>query len=317
MNTEIPRATLEKIIRQLDPHAALIDAWQLTGGSSAHSTVCRIQIADNSSQNIIIRQPAAGKLFGTAQREFHILQQVQAMGIAAQAPLLLDESCQLLPTPYLVLSYVAGQPRYRLHDPVDCARQIATQLAKIHSVPLSGSDMTQLPAQLDYIGDRFTIRPNTFNATYHEAKIWETLAACWPVPQLSAPALLHGDFWPGNMLWRDGKLAAVIDWEDAQVGDPLTDVAITRFDLLFIFGRNSMQAFTNQYKTVTNCNFTHLPYWDLYAALRISRSVDTWIDGWAELGRPDITIDTFLACYHWFVSQALVACERLTQQSSN
>src|SRR5438067_5191571 len=24
--------------------------------------------------------------------------------------------------------------------------------------------------------------------------------------------LLHGDFWPGDTLWRDGRLVAVIDW---------------------------------------------------------------------------------------------------------
>jgi aminoglycoside phosphotransferase (APT) family kinase protein len=37
--------------------------------------------------------------------------------------------------------------------------------------------------------------------------------------------LLHGDFWPGNALWRDGALVAILDWEDAAIGDPLADVA--------------------------------------------------------------------------------------------
>ena len=34
-----------------------------------------------------------------------------------------------------------------------------------------------------------------------------------PPVQVNRPVLLHGDFWPGNILWRDGRLVAVIDWE--------------------------------------------------------------------------------------------------------
>jgi aminoglycoside phosphotransferase (APT) family kinase protein len=34
------------------------------------------------------------------------------------------------------------------------------------------------------------------------------------------------------VLWRDGRIVAVIDWEDAQVGDPLADLANTRLELL-------------------------------------------------------------------------------------
>ena len=32
--------------------------------------------------------------------------------------------------------------------------------------------------------------------------------------------LLHGDYWPGNVLWQQGRLAAVLDWEDAALGGP-------------------------------------------------------------------------------------------------
>ncbi len=43
--------------------------------------------------------------------------------------------------------------------------------------------------------------------------------------------LLHGDLWPGNVLWQDGRLVAVVDWEDGAVGAPLIDVASARGDL--------------------------------------------------------------------------------------
>ena len=39
------------------------------------------------------------------------------------------------------------------------------------------------------------------------------------------PALLHGDLGPEHLLVREGRLAGVIDWGDARVGDPALDYA--------------------------------------------------------------------------------------------
>ena len=39
------------------------------------------------------------------------------------------------------------------------------------------------------------------------------------------PALLHADLGPEHLLVRDGRLAGVIDWGDARVGDPALDYA--------------------------------------------------------------------------------------------
>jgi aminoglycoside phosphotransferase (APT) family kinase protein len=46
------------------------------------------------------------------------------------------------------------------------------------------------------------------------------------VPQQSAPAVVHGDYRLDNLLVADDAVAAVIDWEMATLGDPLTDVAL-------------------------------------------------------------------------------------------
>ena len=39
------------------------------------------------------------------------------------------------------------------------------------------------------------------------------------------PVLLHADLGPAHLLVRDGRLAGVIDWGDARVGDPALDYA--------------------------------------------------------------------------------------------
>lgn len=53
--------------------------------------------------------------------------------------------------------------------------------------------------------------------------IWaEALASAWKGPGV----WVHGDFAPGNLLVRDGRLCAVIDFGQLCVGDPACDLAI-------------------------------------------------------------------------------------------
>jgi aminoglycoside phosphotransferase (APT) family kinase protein len=44
------------------------------------------------------------------------------------------------------------------------------------------------------------------------------------VPDERAPTLVHGDYHFGNMLFRGSEVVAVLDWEIAQIGQPLLDL---------------------------------------------------------------------------------------------
>jgi aminoglycoside phosphotransferase (APT) family kinase protein len=51
--------------------------------------------------------------------------------------------------------------------------------------------------------------------------------ACAMVTEITAPPVwFHGDVAPGNLLMRDGRLSAVIDFGTSGVGDPACDLAI-------------------------------------------------------------------------------------------
>lgn len=46
------------------------------------------------------------------------------------------------------------------------------------------------------------------------------------VPEYEGPAVLvQGDTGPGNFMYADGKVVAVVDWELAHLGDPMDDIA--------------------------------------------------------------------------------------------
>jgi aminoglycoside phosphotransferase (APT) family kinase protein len=109
--------------------------------------------------------------------------------------------------------------------------------------------------------------------------------------------LLHGDFWPGNILWKDGRLVAVIDWEDAAIGDPLADVANGRLEVLWAFGIDAMRSFTDQYASMAAIDWTSLPYWDLCAALRPASKIGEWAAN-------DIAEERMRKGHRWFITQA-------------
>jgi aminoglycoside phosphotransferase (APT) family kinase protein len=77
--------------------------------------------------------------------------------------------------------------------------------------------------------------------------------------------------WPGNMVWRDERLVAVLDWEDAALGDPLADGANARLELLWARGVEAKDEFTRRYRAlVPEVDFTDLSHWDLWAELRLA-----------------------------------------------
>ncbi len=299
-----------QLVQTIAPLSKLLRTWPLKGGISAEMTALEIKSPAGQTRRMIVRRPGNATLKRNphaAEDEFKLLQMTQSLGLATQTPYHLDQSGQIFATPYLVIEYIEGRPEFAPAPGADFIGQIAMHLAKIHSADCSKLDVSFLPKQEGSAGNVGGRRANV-NISLDEGRIRDTLEAAWPLAQRNASALLHGDFWPGNILWRDGTLVAVIDWEDATFGDPLADLAISRLDMLCIFGRDAMHAFTQQYRSLMTIDDSNLPYWDLYAALRFVRLAGSDLAEWAAFyppfGRHDITEHTLREHYRFFITQA-------------
>ena len=289
---------MRQLARRLEPGGLLRRSWPLAGGVSAEVTAFEIERLDGRPRRLILRRhgeedrrrnPDIGR------DEFRLLQIAQAHGLVAPKPLLFDESCQLFPTPILVIDWVDGETEFAPLDLDGFLAQAAAQLAKIHSM--------NNPEELSFLPQHECGRDaghTELDASLGEGDIREALATAGPVPQVNQRVLLHGDYWPGNILWKDGVLAAVIDWEDAAVGDPRDDLANARLEMLWAFGTEAMQAFTERYDSMTAFDLTALPYWDLCAALRPCGKMAGWpLDAAAE--------QRMRERHRLFVAQALLA----------
>ena len=290
----------ERLAQKIDAHANLLRAWELKGGVSAQVTALELLHSDGHPKKVVVRQHGEADLRhnpNIAADEFKLLRILQTAGMAAPAPIYLDESSDRFATPIIVIEFIEGTPEFAPTNVADVVLQLATHLVNIHAVDGANPDLAFLPQQENSIAQKLKERPATLDDSLDERRIRDALERIWPLPQRNPSALLHGDFWPGNVLWNHGQLAAVIDWEDASVGDPMADVGNSRLEMLWAFGAEAMQQFTEHYKSMTHIDFTHLPWWDLCAALRPASKLGTWgLDAATEKG--------MRADHKWFVKQA-------------
>lgn len=295
---------LAQVARWLVPNSTLLRASALKGGISAEVTVLEIERPDGQTQKLLVR------LHGEVDRahnpqiaadEYKLLSLLHSAGLAVQTPYALDQSGEIFATPYLVLEYVEGETEFAPANMPDFLLQFAAQLARIHQIDGAAPDMSFLPKIDDRYARKLRERPAQVDTSTDEGRVWAALEGVRPFPQRNPSVLLHGDFWPGNLLWRDGQLVAVIDWEDAAIGDPLADVGSSRLELLWAFGIDAMQHFTEHYRALTTLDWTNLPYWDLYAALRLAPFAEWAVDANEE--------QQMRAGHRWFIAQA---CEQLS-----
>jgi aminoglycoside phosphotransferase (APT) family kinase protein len=310
--TFVQAGKLERVVQVVAPGSILLRSWPLQGGISAEMTVFEIQYPDGQINKMILRRPNLQVLERNpraAENEFKVLQLTMSLGLDAPTPYYLDPSGTIFSTPYLVMEYIDGKPEFPSAPEADFAFQLANHLTRIHTADYSKQDISFLPKAAKECVEVSRKQLMNFQPVLDVEHVRTALEKISFLAQRNKLALLHGDYWPGNILWRNNTLVAVIDWEDAQIGDPLIDFAISRLDILWIFGFDAFETFTRHYQTLMDIDYRNLPYWDLCAALRLARLIGTDLAEWTAffipLGRPDITEHTFREYFQYFITQAL------------
>jgi aminoglycoside phosphotransferase (APT) family kinase protein len=290
----------ERVLQKMDSRSKLLRAWKLTGGVSAQITALEVEGHNGQIQKLIVRQHGEADRSANpriAADEFNLLRILEAHGLSAPKPYFVDLSDEIFPTPYIVIEYIEGETVFAPADVDSFIRQVAVTLARIHTVATPNRSSVFLPNIESIYSAKLRQRPALLDDSISEGRMREFLEMASPLQPQNPQVLLHGDYWPGNLLWKDGQLAGVIDWEDAKIGDALSDLGIARLEILWALGANAMLDFTHQYQSLTTLDFTNLPCWDLFAALRPAFKI-------SELAANADAEKTMRERHHWFVTQA-------------
>jgi aminoglycoside phosphotransferase (APT) family kinase protein len=104
------------------------------------------------------------------------------------------------------------------------ANQCGTVLARIHAIPIEAlPEMRRTsPADMIAILGRAVAADPVPRPVFAYALRWLRKNAPSAPPELS---LVHGDFRLGNLIVDERGIAAVLDWEQTHLGDPMEDMA--------------------------------------------------------------------------------------------
>ena len=302
MSGEAEREPFERLAKKIDPQSTLLSYRELKGGVSAQVTYLEVRTTEGHLNRMIVRRHGENDRKQNpriAADEFRLLQLLSRAGVAVPTPLYLDQSGEIFSTPCLVIEFVDGSADVLNLQTTDFIPQMSKHLLQIHQISSLEYDYSFLPSLASLIGNKLARRPEALDESLDEGRIRDVLEAVWPLPQIHQNRLLHGDYWPGNLLWKDGMLVAILDWEDAVIGDPLADVANARLELLWAFGVETMDEFTENYrKQAGSFDVNHLPYWDLVAALRPASHLSGW-------GLEPQVERRMRERHRWFVEQAI------------
>ena len=81
------------------------------------------------------------------------------------------------------------------------------------------------------------------------------------------PVFVHGDVWPGNLVWTGNEIGALIDWKTAGVGAPGVDLCELRKQAAITFGPAAPTQVLHGYEHATSSKARDVAYWDAVAAL--------------------------------------------------
>ncbi len=271
----IARDRYERLAQVLRPGSEVIHWWALKGGVSAHVTAVELALPDGGTERIVTRRHGAidkGHNPDIATTEYRVLEAVHAAGLAVPAPLLLDQPGEIFGEPCLVTAFVDGSTDVPPGQLTDALRQMASYLARLHAIDIEAAGLPALPRRDDPTANTMRYLPDGPLGQ----RIRSAHASHGPITPPNRPALLHGDFWPGNVMWRNGELAAVLDWEDAAIGDPISDLAGSRNELVWKYGLDARERFTELYLSMTSIDLANLPFWEISGAAGAMALMGEW-----------------------------------------
>jgi aminoglycoside phosphotransferase (APT) family kinase protein len=197
-------------------------------------------LTDTAGRRFVLRRPPEGRLRGGAHdvgREYRILSALADSAVPVPRVVAMCDDTDVIGVPFFLMRFVPGRIVTDRADAAALAPEarrrlgctIAETLARLHDVDLDQVGLSELRRPRGYVERQLRVWGRQLDGVDHPAvadlsAIADRLAA--RVPAAQRESLVHGDFKLENLVTgADGKVAAVLDWELASVGDRVADLA--------------------------------------------------------------------------------------------
>jgi len=273
--------------------------WTRLEGGHSNLTY---QLRDALGAEAVIRRPPTGELQAGAHdmhREFRIISALWPTEVPVARPFCECQDPTVTGANFYVMGFVDGRPldsTQRIQQwlstaelQLRCSESFIDVLALLHMLDPDDIGLETLGRHDDYAGRQLRAWYRSWttsiaDSSYDDRRVHEIHDQLdTRKPDTSTASLVHGDFGLHNcIVGHDGTIAAVVDWEVATLGDPLSDLAyvINRWSVEGeeLPGREGITQpagflkrtqVIDRYKTKTNADLSRLDY---FIALNFWRS---------------------------------------------
>jgi aminoglycoside phosphotransferase (APT) family kinase protein len=182
-------------------------------------------------EDLVVRLPRIDWAVEAVEREHRWLPVLAPhVPLAVPEPVFLGGPGEGYPWPWAVYRWIDGADAFGpVPDPVGVARDLAGFLTALQGIDPTGAPVARRGRPLASVDE--PTRRAIAEIGDRDLGDAAALAAAWD-HALAAPAFagppvwVHGDVARGNLLVREGRLAAVIDFGGCGVGDPACDLVV-------------------------------------------------------------------------------------------
>jgi len=186
---------------------------------------------DGEKRRYVLRLPPPGaRIAGPADvvRQGRIMAALHAAGLPVPAIPVLTSDPVVDGRPFVLMEAVEGTRIEKAgleQKPLAIAQSAVDVLKSLHALPLDRTgigDEAPVSLQAEMLRWLWLIERAPEELTRRAGELGGLLAE--RIPAERRPTLVHGDYHYGNMLFKGSDVVAVLDWEIAQIGQPLLDL---------------------------------------------------------------------------------------------
>jgi aminoglycoside phosphotransferase (APT) family kinase protein len=233
------KLTFQNYLRSKFPAESALEVGTtkaVVGGGSKQTLFIELRNAKTLPATVVLRiDQAASPTGATVADEFDIMKAMFVAGMPVPQPFVLEVDTSIMNACFIVVSRIDG---HNIGDALDVTEpsrafgvDLARTMAKLHQIPMSpGGD--RLHGAKVTTRERMQADIADFEAKWralNEPLIALELAYAWLKEHMDFAegqrAIVHRDIGCHNMLAKDGRLAALLDWETAVIGNPAQDLA--------------------------------------------------------------------------------------------
>jgi aminoglycoside phosphotransferase (APT) family kinase protein len=231
MNDQI-RQDLEAQVREKlgRPELRVISVEPIPEGHSGFTYFVGVEDGDGPSRYVLRLPPPGARIAGPADvvRQGRIMSALHEVGLPTPAIPVMSSEAVIDGRPFILMEAVDGtriEKAATENKALDIAASAVGVLKRLHALPLEQTglgDEESVGLQSEMMRWAMLMQRAPEELTVRAGELGGLLAVQMPVER--AATLVHGDYHYGNMLFRGPEVVAVLDWEIAQLGQPLLDL---------------------------------------------------------------------------------------------